>query len=207
MSLLHDQRIKYTSHVTRFADRLVENMDDLIKEATHQKIIVYLQQDVSKMMHNSCNSPNIFMSKLRDVYTQTRNTMVIQKNKFVGSCNKDSQADSVPISFMTFMRMLVDGTTAENIVLSQGALTSAQFFMYNFRKKKRANEDRQSSSCQISRNVISIDDLHALGLGISYQRILDITKNLYDSERRQYERDGVLVPCVMQKNIFTIFTT
>ena len=72
---------------------------------------------------------------MREVDTQICNTMVIQKNKFVGSCNKDSQADSVPISSMTFMSMLVDGTTAENIVLSQGALTSAQVFMYNFRKK------------------------------------------------------------------------
>ena len=135
MSLLHDQRIKYTSHVTRFADRLVGNIVGLIKDATHKKIIVYLQQDVSKMMYNSCNRPNIFISKLRDVDTQISNTMVIQKNKFVGSCNKDSQADSAPILSMTFMSMLVDGTTAENIVLGQGALTLAQVFMYNFRKK------------------------------------------------------------------------
>ena len=41
-------------------------------------------------------------------------------------------------------------------------------------------------------------------MGISYQRVFDITKNLYDLQRRQYERDGVLVPCVMRKNVFTI---
>ena len=80
MSLMHDQRIKYTSYVTRFADKLVENLDGLIKDTTHKNIIVYLQQDVSKMMYNSCDSPNIFMSKLRDIATQIRNTMVIQKN-------------------------------------------------------------------------------------------------------------------------------
>ena len=39
MSLLHDQRIKYAFHVTRFADRLVENIGGLIKDATHKKII------------------------------------------------------------------------------------------------------------------------------------------------------------------------
>ena len=43
-----------------------------------------------------------------------------------------------------------------------------------------------------------------LGLDISCQRVLDITKNLYDSQRRQYESDGVLVPCAMRKNVFTI---
>ena len=36
---------------------------------------------------------------------------------------------------MTLMSMLVDGSTTENNVLSQGALTSAQVVMYNFREK------------------------------------------------------------------------
>ena len=75
------------------------------------------------------------MRKLRDVATQIRNTMVIQKNKFVSSFNKDSQADSVSIALMTLMSILVDGSTTENNVLSQGALTSAQVVMYNFREK------------------------------------------------------------------------
>ena len=55
-----------------------------------------------------------------------------------------------------------------------------------------------------TRSKTAIDDLHALDLDISYQRVLEITKNLYDSQRRQYERDGVLVPCVMRKDVFTI---
>ena len=118
MSLLHDQRINYTSHVTRFTDKLAESIDGLIKGTTHKKIIVYLQQDVSKMMYNSCDNPSIFMSKLRDVATQIRNTMVIQKNKFVGSFNKDSPTDSVSIALMTLMSMFVDGTATENNVLT-----------------------------------------------------------------------------------------
>ena len=56
MSLLCDQDTKYTSHVTRFADELVENINGLNKDTTHKKIIIYLQQDVSKMMYNSCDS-------------------------------------------------------------------------------------------------------------------------------------------------------
>ena len=220
ISLLHDQGIKYTSHVTRFADKLVENIDGLIKDTTHEKIIVYLQQDVSKMIYDSRDSHNIFMRRLRDVATQIRNTMVIQKNKFVGSFKKDSQADSVPIELMTLMSMLVDGTTTENNVLSQGALTSAQVVLYNFRKKSvkmKTGNRRHAKSHETplviynslklyseTRSKTAIDDLHALGLGISYQRVLDITKNLYNSQRRQYERDGVSVSCVMRKNVFTI---
>ena len=220
MSLLHDQGIKYTSHVTRFAEKLVENIDGLIKDTTHKTIIVYLQQDVSKMMYNSCDSPNIFISKLRDVVTQIRNITVIQKIKFVDSFNKDSQADSVATALMTLMSMLADGTTTENNVLSQAALTSAQVVMYNFRKKSvktKTGNCRHAKSRKTplviynslklyseTRSKTAIDDLHALCLGISYQRVLDVTKNLYDSQRRQCEREGVLVSCVMQKNVFTI---
>ena len=85
------------------------------------------------------------MRKLRDVATQIRNTMVIQKNKFVSSFNKDSQADSVSIALMTLMSILVDGSTTENNVLSQGALTSAQVVMYNFREKsvKKKTDNRR----------------------------------------------------------------
>ena len=43
------------------------------------------------------------MRKLREVATQIRNTMVIQKNKFASSFRKDSRADSVPIALMTLM--------------------------------------------------------------------------------------------------------
>ena len=220
MNLLTHQGIKYTSHVTRFADKLVDNVDGLIKDTTQKKIIVYLQKNVSSMMYHSCDSPNILMSKFRDVATQIRNTMSTHKNEFVGCFNKNSQADSIPMALITFVSMLVDGTTTENNVCSQGALTAAQVIMYNFRKKfmKTSTGNRRHSKSHETPLVIysslklysetrsknAIDDLHALGIGVSYQRVLDITKNLYDSQRNQYERDGVLVPCVMRKNVFTI---
>ena len=159
------------------------------------------------------------MSKLRDVATQIRN-IVIQKKKFVGSFNKDSQADSVPIALMTLMSMLADGTTTEHNVLSQGALTSAQVVIYNFRKKTvktKTGNRRHSKSHETSlviynslklysetRSKTAIDDLHALGLGISYQRVLDVTKNLYEPQRRQYESYDVLVTCVMRMNVVNI---
>ena len=93
--------------------------------------------------------------------------------------------------------------------------------MYNFRKKslKTKTDNRRHTKSREApwiiyhslklysetRSKTATDDLHALSLGISYQRVLDITKNLYDSQRRQYEWDGVLVPCQILKNVFTIF--
>ena len=135
--------------------------------------------------------------------------MVIQKNKFVGSFNKDSQADLIPTALMILMSMRVHGTTTENNVLSQGALNSAPVVTYNFTKKSvktKIGNQRHAKSREMllviynslklyseTRSKTAIDDLHVLGLDIFYQRVLDITKYLYDSQRRQYVRDRVLV--------------
>ena len=84
--------------------------------------------------------------------------------------------------------------------LTQRALTSAQVVICNFWKKsvktKTSNGRHARSSETLSvlynslklysetKSKTAIDDLHALGLDISYQRVLDITKSLYDSQRR-----------------------
>ena len=39
---------------------------------------------------------------------------------------------------------------------------------------------------------------------VTYLRTLDITKNLYSSQKFQHERDKVLVPCILKRNIFTL---
>ena len=69
--------------------------------------------------------------------------------------------------------------------------------MYNFRKKsvktktgnRRHTKSRETplviyNSLKLysePRSKTAIDDLHAPGLSISYQKVLDITKNLYES--------------------------
>ena len=41
-------------------------------------------------------------------------------------------------------------------------------------------------------------------ISISYNRLLDITRDLVNRILHQYERDGVFIPCNLKKNIFTI---
>ena len=220
IELLHQQGIKYSSHVTRFADKLVVNVEGLIKDTSNKTTMVYLQKNISSMMYSMCDEPNAFLGKLREIIKPIRDAMASHKNEFHSVFDKDSQVNAVPMILMTLVSMLVDGASVENRGFSQGALSAAQIIMYNFRKKTKKTQSAQRryskhletplviyNSLKLyseTRSKTAIDELHNLGLGISYLRTLDITKNLYDSQRSQYERDGVLVPCVMRKNLFTI---
>ena len=42
------------------------------------------------------------------------------------------------------------------------------------------------------------------GILISYDWLLNITRDLSNQILNQYERDGVFIPCNLKKNIFTI---
>ena len=50
-----------------------------------------------------------------------------------------------------------------------------------------------------------INGLHlCAGISISYNRLLDITRDLANRISHQYELDGVFTPCNLKKKIFTI---
>ena len=221
IDLLERQGLKtYSSHVTRFTERLLKNVDGLIKDTSKKTTIVYFQKNASSWTHRKCDEPNLLLSKMRDLVEPIRVALGNHKNNFNSRFSEDAQVNSVPMILMTFISMLIDGTDTDTDSFSQGALSSAQIIMYNFRKKSQKNDTsirRHSKTSETplviynsmkvysdTRSKTAIDELHKLGLGISYLRVLDITKNLYDSQRSQYEQDGVLVPCVMRKNIFTI---
>ena len=88
--------------------------------------------------------------------------------------------------------------------------------MYNFRKCGKQTESKQRhlkeqethvviyNSLKIYytvRSRVLIDHFFSLGICLSYQRVQDITKNLYNSMRRQFHEDNVLVPCVKERDI------
>ena len=56
----------------------------------------------------------------------------------------------------------------------------------------------------ITRSKTLIQCFHSLGICISYDRLLDITKDLSERLLYQYARDGVFLPSVLKQDIFTI---
>ena len=95
--------------------------------------------------------------------------------------------------------------------------------MFNFRfnkdgkrrslKKKRYDQSKETPfplyvAIKIyshSRSKTMINWPHfCAGISISYNRLLDIKRDLANQTLHQYERDRVFIPCNLKTNIFTI---
>ena len=48
-----------------------------------------------------------------------------------------------------------------------------------------------------------VDVMHKLGLCISYDRVMDISTDLANSVTAQFEKEGVVCPAKLRKDVFT----
>ena len=219
IELLKCHNIQVVSHITRFTDKLVAQIEYLEKRTIGRKVSLYFKAAFDTVLLDKAIEPDIFMRSIRHVVQPIRNAMSLTENSFQGTFAEDSQIDSVPIQLLTLVSMLIDGTNFANKGFSQPALSASQIIMYNFRKhgtetgsQRRHLKQRETpiviyNSLKLYATVRSrvlIDHFFSLGICVSYQRVLDITKSLYNSTKKQFEEDGVLVPQVLRKGIFSV---
>ena len=137
--------------------------------------------------------------------------------------NKASQIESVPIELLTLVNFVLEAIDLFEKGFSKESLAIAEAMMFNFRfnrdgkrrslKKKRYGQSKEKPfplyvAIKIyshSRSKTMINWLHfCAGILISYNRLLDITRDLANRILHQYKCDGVFIPCNLKKNIFTI---
>ena len=87
--LLNIHGISYTSHSSRFTDKLLENITGLAKDSSTAPIKVHFDKNISFFLKTSCNAPNLFMAKLREVIQSVREAK--QNNEFDGQFKADCE--------------------------------------------------------------------------------------------------------------------
>ena len=214
IELLRCHNIQITSHVTRFADKLLTQMEHLEKRAIGRKVSLFFKDTVDSILFDRVVEPDNFMKSMRDIVQPIRNAVSFTKNTFNGEFTSDSQMNSVPIQLLSLTSMLIDGTNISNKGFSQASVTASQIVVYNFRKcgkqteSKRGHLKERETSVVIYnslkiystvRSRVLIDHFFSLGICLSYQRVQDITKNLYNSMRRQFHEDNALVSQVLNE--------
>ena len=50
-----------------------------------------------------------------------------------------------------------------------------------------------------------IDDFFKTGLSVSYDRVLEVTKILYENLHQSYTKYGFLFPRILKKNLFSVW--
>ena len=214
----HD--IHCESHVTRFADTLLSLIDGLEKRIINNKVMVYFGTIVDNFLSELVIQPSMYLKSLRHVVNCTRKSMRDVQNNFENEFSENCQSSSVPMELLSLISMLIDGVNIDNQIFSQQALTSAQQIMYNFRinKDKKVNNIRRHLRHKetplsiyialkiyvLTRSKTLIECLHKLGICISYARVLDITKDISENMLYQYQQDGVFLPSILKKYVFTM---
>ena len=220
MDLLRYHCVKYQSHVTRFAEILLEKNSELEKRNVGRKVVIYFKRTADVLFKEVISEPSSFLRSLRDVVIPLRNAMSAVENTFDGNFPQSCQRQAVPIELLTLISLIIDGLNIDNTQFSQASLTISQLILANFKQSSRSSKAQYSRNIRCretpvqiytslklyssirSRNLI--DHLFKLGICSSYDRILEITKSLSDNMTSQYVRDGAFCPSNLKKNVFTM---
>ena len=99
--LLKCHNIQITNHVTRFADKLLTQMEHLEN--------LSFKDTFDLILFDRVVEPDNFMKSMRDIVQPIRHVMSLTKNAFDGEFTSDSQINSVPIQLLSLISMLIDG--------------------------------------------------------------------------------------------------
>ena len=115
------------------------------------------------------------------------------------------------------MMLLIDGSTS--MKPSQAALSAAQMITYHARNnrricKKQRHRKQQETPLMIytglkiyflTRSKQLIDGFFKTGLIVSYDRVLELTKILYENLQEAYSKYGCFFPSILKKGLFSVW--
>ena len=134
----------------------------------------------------------------------------------------NKQNESIPKRLLFLTNALIDGFNRDVVNVSQESLTAVQIIVSNATQRTKAKGDhtlvRRHKKCQEtpllvyntlkiystcrSRNII--DHFFSIGICISYDRILELTQNVYENLRESYQQYNCFFPNVLKKGLFTV---
>ena len=206
-------------HATRLKDQLLFHIPELQAHREGRDVILAFEQDVGAILSEARKyGEAIHLAKAAGII---RRDMLQHKSDFTSTCLDGCLEDAVPSSLLQFVRMIEHGADIKS-QLQHKALKSdlalSHLLQYNcFAKYRegskvhRHSKDRETPfAVYIGMHIFAktrkrqlIDMLHANGLSISYDRVLEISAQLGEAVVAQYVEDGVVCPPVLRKKLFT----
>ena len=166
----------------------------------------------------NCNYEDdaLVLSKAAKIVREdTRNSTGFQ---FSGSFFPDCQQDSVPTNLKYLVSMLLNGSSIkdQDSAESQSSLSISQAILFNCRKKSVKTSSRHSKIFEPplplyiglkvhtqTRSKKLISELYQLGLSVSYDRILELEKQIASSLCEQTNEIGLVCPRQLKHGLFT----
>ena len=224
---LYDERrrmfnLSSPSHATRLKEKLLNTFgSDLKEEGTHkQQTLTFtgglnsLLQDVKKVRNYDQD-----MRAIQNTANLIREDMFDHNGfKFDGKFDENCQKTSVPSSLITLVSMLIYGSSITEEHNSQAALTMSQTTLFNAKKRGptktlgRHVAQREPPLAlflglmihAFTRSKRIINLTYAIGLSVSYHRVLQVEKQLGSSLSERYRKSQIVFPPNAKLNTFTV---
>lgn len=151
-----------------------------------------------------------------------KDILKLEKSVFMGKFSKECQHQSVSKSMMTLVGMIMGGSNivqqSSNATDTQAILTVSQLIRQNVIIRRREGStshyhsvDRETPLAIYVRLLIHartrkrelIDRMYDLGLSVSYDRVLTISKDLGNEVCARYEAEHVVCPANLRHGLFT----
>ena len=159
---------------------------------------------------------------IRTIVQPIRHDIFKHKNSFDGNLMDKKQDEYISPFLLSLTSMLVDSEINIEGKRNQAALTVAGLMAYNIRTIKRPritnldnrHHDKEKETpvniyvglklYSTVRSRTLIDCLFQLGICISYDRILSITKSFYEALRITFGHYKIFLPTDLKKDCFTV---
>ena len=139
--------------------------------------------------------------------------------QFTGQFPPGCQEKSLPSSLQCLVSMIVNGPNLIESNDSQVCLTVGQTIVHKVKKRKpnsptkvRYTLDREPTLPiyiginihALTRSKKIIQQLHQMGISVSYDRVMQIEEWLATAVCERFEDDGVVAPTILRKGLFTV---
>ena len=224
-SRLHDLGITKEINKVRFKERVLNYFPNAQEQNDGKNVILVFEEGMQQILKTSMECNNY----QEDALTLMRAAKIVRNEVFSSSgfifnasFPVGCQQQSVPSSLNLLVTLLLQGGDIVDQCSSdsQPCLTIAQLVLFNCKKsvKKDASlKSRHSLSYEPpmplylglnlhtqTRSKKVITELYELGLSVSYNRVLQIEKQLAFAVCEDFRKKGVVCPAQLRKGLFTV---
>lgn len=218
--------VKGRVNSTRLKERLLTQMPELHAFKDGKDVKLAMPTDIGTAMafvHNSnLDTAALYLAKAASI---VRKEMFLKREPFEGTFTPDCQQHAVPDSLLALINMILEGPSINNqkkqeVSGASAALTISQLLIFNSVKHARSGATSNAIRHNMSRETplttytalvvhaetrkkTLVDKFYKLGLCISYDRLMQISADLGNKCCKLYEKEGVVCPPKLRKNIFT----
>ena len=220
-SCLKDFGISKEVNKVRFKEQILSHYPEAQAQSDGKNIILVFEkgmQQILKQAYN-CNYEDdaLVLSKAAKIVCED----ILNSNgfQFSGSFPLNCQQDSVPTNLTYLVSMLLNGSGIkdQDSVESQSSLTISQAILFNYKKKLSKTTSRHSKKFEPplplyiglkvhtqTRSKKLISELYQLGLSVSYDRILELEKQIASSICEHTNEIGLVSPSQLSHDLFTV---